>query len=498
MSHYLLRRLLLLPITLFAILLVNFVIINLAPGDPTTVTDVSEQGATRKMGSSASGEGDLRYLQFREFYGLTLPILWNLWPLTTQEQVDEGLWQILHRKRSPSSDEELSFTDWKSLRTHWGDRARFVMPQLLKVMTDSKQPQGMRALASRFFVRGGIRQATLGPNLTLEQQRHNQVLEQNNHFLRQQVIQPEDSQELAQTKVEALVKWFGENRELYQMEPSGWQKVGIFFKETRFFRYMSRALTLDFGTLRNDPNKTVVSEVVKRFKYSLTLSLIPMMITLIVALIFGGIMTMYHNSWLDRGLNMGCLLLYAIPIFVMAPWLIAKVAMHHHFPWSGLPIPLGGFQSSGEVYQQMTSWERLQDIARHLMLPLTAITYGGLAAQSRLARTTFLEVAHQDYVRTAKAKGLNPVTILVKHIGRNGAITMVTAVASSLGVVLGGSLIVETLFDIPGFGKFFYDGVVNRDYNVTLFSAIAGSFLTLVGYLLGDLLYMWLDPRIRL
>ena len=124
--------------------------------------------------------------------------------------------------------------------------------------------------------------------------------------------------------------------------------------------------------------------------------------------------------------------------------------------------------------------------------------YGSLATQTRLARTAVLEVAKQDYVRTAHAKGLPPSTVNIRYIGRNASITIVTAIAGSLGVILGGSLIVETLFEIDGFGKFFYDAVLNRDYNVIMFSAIAGSFLALVGYLVADIAYMLLDPRVSL
>ena len=124
--------------------------------------------------------------------------------------------------------------------------------------------------------------------------------------------------------------------------------------------------------------------------------------------------------------------------------------------------------------------------------------YGSLAAQTRLSRTAVLEVLKQDYVRTAKAKGLSPSKILFKHVGRNASITIVTSIAGSLGVVLGGSLIVETLFEIHGFGKFFYDAIINRDYNVIMFSSFAGSFLSLAGYLMADIAYTILDPRLSL
>jgi len=120
-----------------------------------------------------------------------------------------------------------------------------------------------------------------------------------------------------------------------------------------------------------------------------------------------------------------------------------------------------------------------------------------LAAQARLTKHLVQEISHQEFIQTARAKGLSEWTIAWKHVGRNLAIVLVTSLAGSLGVLLGGSLIVETLFEINGFGRFFYDAILNRDYNVILFSSIAGSFLTLVGYLLADLSYLALDPRVR-
>ena len=274
--------------------------------------------------------------------------------------------------------------------------------------------------------------------------------------------------------------------------------MGIFFFETRFFRYFSRVLTLDFGTLRNDSTKTVISEVTKRFKYSLTLAILPMLITFLLCQFFGFLMAYQHNRWPDYSFNVLFLILYAIPVFVVAPWLIEKVALHGHFPFTDTPIPYSGFTSKESVYENLTSAGRLADVARHIFLPIIAITYGSLAAQSRLSRTAVLEVLRQDYVRTARSKGVKPLSILYKHVGRNAAITIVTAIAGSLGIVLGGSLIVETLFEINGFGKFFYDAVINWDYNVIMFSALAGAFLTLVGYLLADIAYTLLDPRVTL
>jgi len=291
-----------------------------------------------------------------------------------------------------------------------------------------------------------------------------------------------------------LLKWYQQHAERF-VDHHPWK---TFFFETRFVKYFSRILRLDFGTLRNDSNKLVIDEVIKRFKYSLTLSIIPMIITFFLCLFFGFIMAYTQGSFTDQGLNFFFLILCAIPVFIAAPFLIEKIGFNHTFPFTNTPIPLSGFTSSDAIYRTLNSWQRLQDILMHIALPLVAILYGSLAAQARLSRTAVLEVMRQDFVRTAKAKGVPPYTLMTKHVGRNAAITIVTSIAASLGVVLGGSLIVEILFDIGGFGKFFYEAILNRDYNVILFSAIAGAFLTLIGYLLADITYTVLDPRVRL
>lgn len=499
MLNYLIRRLVLLPITLFFIVLVNFVIVNLAPGDPVTVTEVSPEGAAmRRQDQSLAFGSDDRYLQFREFYGLTLPILFNTWPWLTLGDVKQSLWQLVHRKESPDAPEEMTFKEYDAVRIRFGDQARFVMRYLIQIINDPKEPLEMRRMASRFFSRGGTRQAILGPSLSEEEKSFNRQTAQDTLLLRTLVIVPGDTDAVIQKKIQEMNAWYQKNAADGRFSPDTMQKIRIFFFETRFFRYISRVVTFDFGTLRNDSNKTVISEVTKRFKYSLTLAILPMFITFFLCQIFGFTMALKHNRWPDFSLNVVFLVLFAIPVFVVAPFLIEKVALNKTFPFTDIPIPISGFTSPDRIYDQQTSFQRVADVLRHIFLPLVAVMYGSLAAESRLSRTAVLEVLRQDYVRTAWAKGLPGITVLFKHIGRNAAITIVTSLAGSLGVILGGSLIVETLFEINGFGKFFYDAVINRDYNVIMFSALAGSFLTLMGYLAADIAYTLLDPRLTL
>lgn len=497
MIHYIIRRLLLLPLTLFAIILVNFIILNLAPGDPVSRVDISSTGeATRSSDNQTVGENT--YLQFREHYGLTLPVLFNPWPMLSEEKVSKALEQLATHKALPSDREEMPVHSYQSLKTLWGDRAKYIMMILLNKAKDPSSSLEVKKEAARLLIRGGLRQGYVGPSLTDEQKKINRKIATDNTFLESLRIRDRDTPEQIEEKIASIQKWMEANREQTSPNYTFWSKVRIFFFETRFFRYISRIVTLDFGTLRNDSNKTVISEVLKRMKYSLTLAVLPMIGAFILCQVFGMIMAVHQNQWIDISLNVLFLILFAIPIFVVAPFLIEKVALHHHIPFTSIPIPYTGFHSPDEIYQQMTSQKRLMDVILHIFLPLLAIMYGTLAVQARLSRTAVLEVLRQDYVRTAKAKGLSPSNILIKHVGRNAAITIVTSLAASLGVILGGSLIVETVFEINGFGRFFYDSIVNRDYNVVLFSAFAGSLLTLVGYLIADLSYTFLDPRVSL
>lgn len=492
MFDYIVRRLILLPITLLGIILVNFIIINLAPTEPESAEMATEGGGEHSM---AFGNDD-RYLQFREYYGLTLPILLNNWPSISKKEVYKSLWQI-QTHNDWKTHEELSVKDYDDLRVGFGDRARFVMPFLLGVIENDKEDLALRRTALLFFVRGGTRQAFLGPNLSDEQNNFNRKIAQDGYFFQSVLQEPAETKEQMNEIAKTIREWYEKNKAFYHMDPQAGEKIYILFFETRFVHYMSRVLKLDFGTMRNDPTKTVLREVTRRFKYSFTLAILPLFITFVLCLLSGFIMAYYQNQWPDISLNFFYLFLYSIPVFIAAPFLIEKVALYHSFPFTDIPIPISGFSSSDDIYERETPVQKVLDIARHILLPIIAIMYGNLAAQSRLSRTAILEVMRQDFVRTDKAKGLHPFRI-TKHIGRNASITIVTSIAGSLRVVLGGSVIVETLFEINGFGKFFYDGIIDRDYNVIMFSAVVGSLLSLFSYLLADIVYTLLDPRVTL
>ena len=160
------------------------------------------------------------------------------------------------------------------------------------------------------------------------------------------------------------------------------------------------------------------------------------------------------------------------------------------FAW----FPTGGFESADDI--ERTTLERIGDVAWHLALPLIAYTIGSLAALSRYARTGVIDVIRADYIRTARAKGLHEFVVIVKHAVRNGMIPILTLLGGLLPAIIGGSVVIEVIFGIPGMGLYFFDAINLRDYNAVMATLVMGSLLTLLGILVSDLSYAAADPRI--
>jgi peptide/nickel transport system permease protein len=143
-----------------------------------------------------------------------------------------------------------------------------------------------------------------------------------------------------------------------------------------------------------------------------------------------------------------------------------------------------------------TAWEKFTDRAWHLFLPVVLLSYDGFAGLSRYMRSSMLEVLGQDYVQVARAKGLREKTVILKHVLRNSLIPQVTILASILPAMIGGSVIIETIFSIPGLGQLGYESVLARDYPTVLALLTVSAVLTLVGILISDILLSIVDPRI--
>ncbi len=253
--------------------------------------------------------------------------------------------------------------------------------------------------------------------------------------------------------------------------------------------WLRRIVRLDFGRSFAPDNRPVMDKIKERIPVTLSLNLIALLLEFGVALPIGILAAVRRNSLLDKGLTLFVFLGFAMPTFWLA--LLLMYFFGVKLEW----LPISGLHSLGS--NKLTAGAWFLDLAKHLLLPIGVATFGSLAGLSRYIRSTMLEVIGQDYITTARAKGLSERCVILKHALRNALLPVITLLGFSLPGLIGGSVIFETIFAIPGMGQLFFMGVMARDYPLVMGILVIGAGLTLVGNLLADLCYSLADPRIR-
>lgn len=259
----------------------------------------------------------------------------------------------------------------------------------------------------------------------------------------------------------------------------------------QYLLWVKRVLTFDFGNSYKDHRK-VWDKIAERLPVTLQLNIVSILLVYLIAIPFGVYSATHPDTWLDRSLTLLFFFLYSLPSFWVAVLLIMFLGGGDF--WDVFPVY--GISSIGAESWPILPW--LLDRMWHLVLPVICLSYGGLAYLSRLARAELLEVIREDYVRTARAKGLDERIVIFKHAFRNGLLPIVTLLAFLLPAMFGGSIIIESIFSIPGMGQLGFESVLSRDYPVIMAITTISALLTLIGLLLSDILYAALDPRIQL
>ena len=201
--------------------------------------------------------------------------------------------------------------------------------------------------------------------------------------------------------------------------------------------------------------------------------------------------TSFARTLIDRGATVGLFLLYSLPNFWVAMLLIYFLASGHPFEW----FPIYGLNEMGASQWSFQRW--FADRLWHMILPLFCLVYVDWAYISRYMRSDMLETIRQDYIRTANAFGFSSRVVAYKYAFRNSLISLITLIATLLPALLGGSIIIEQIFSIPGMGRLFFDAIAGRDYPVVMGIVTISAVLTLFGLILQDILYAVVDPRIR-
>lgn len=285
-------------------------------------------------------------------------------------------------------------------------------------------------------------------------------------------IQEEFSPKASPEAQEALKKLYGLDKPIHE----------------RYINWLRMVITLDLGKSFVD-GRAVKDKILERLPVTVTLNLLSLLFIFLLAIPIGIYSALKPGSLFDRALTVFVFAGFSVPTFWLA--LLAMIVFGVNL---GL-LPISGIQSIGA--ETLPIHERLLDWAKHLILPVTIMSISGLAGLSRYTRSSMLEVLRQDYIRTARAKGLPERVVIIRHALRNALLPIVTILGLAIPGLIGGSVIFESIFSIPGMGQLFYASAMARDYPTIMGILIIGAFLTLIGNLLADISYFLVDPRIR-
>ncbi len=250
----------------------------------------------------------------------------------------------------------------------------------------------------------------------------------------------------------------------------------------RYANWFFSAVQGDFGYSRIH-NRPTLEILAPRLTNTAWLMLASLLFSLTIALPIGIYSALHPYSKTDYLVNFLALGGISIPVFWLALMLIVVFSVY--FGW----LPAGGMHTVGE--------SGLTDTLRHMVLPVVTLSIASIGSLTRYVRSAMIEVLRNDYIRTARAKGMSQSTIVFKHALRNAMIPVVTVIALSFGTLFSGALITETMFSYLGMGKLIYDSIIGNDFNMALVSLLFATALVLASNLLADLIYAWLDPRIH-
>ena len=270
-------------------------------------------------------------------------------------------------------------------------------------------------------------------------------------------------------------------REMYGLD----QPIAV-----QYWNWLGRLARLDFGRSFAPDGRPVLHKIGERLPVTLMLNIVELLIIVALAIPIGMASATRQYSLFDKVTTVFVFVGFATPDFWLA--LLLMILFGVELGW----LPISGLRSLNWEY--MSGWRQHWDFLSHLVLPILVATFGGLAGFSRYMRQSMLEVIRQDYIQSARAKGLSERVVIGKHALRNAMLPLVTILGLSLPGLIGGSVIVESIFAIPGMGQLMVQAVFERDYPVIMGNLVIVAVITLVANLLADIAYGVVDPRIRL
>lgn len=480
MSTYLVKRLLLMIPTLIGISLIIFILMVAAPGRPGDKGQAFGEINATTDPTKEKSKGESQRL-FRRQFALDRPVLWNGWTSLADDHVRTTV------ETAAADQEAVGIKAKREAKERLEDWGYYAVPALVRILDTTEADAQSRILYWLRFSATRLPVQPYGRVLDEETVRRNAAWVAENAELAKWGFLPNDPP-VRRAEVLSLWKgWYAKNRARWEW--SGLEKARIGLTDTQFGTYWGNLLRLDFG-VSHVHKRPVLALIAERIPITVSLAALSILIAYLLAIPLGILSAVRPYTLDDRIVSTGLFFLYSLPSFFVGTLLLRAFTVGD--PWDLFP----NSSWRGEGAARLNTWEQLRDVIWHVTLPLVVMTYGGLAALSRFARTGMLDVIRSDFVRTARAKGLSESAVVLRHAARNGMMPVVTLLGGVLPGLIGGSIIVEYIFNIQGMGLLTIEAINNRDYNVVMGEALIVAALTLVGILISDVLYAVLDPRI--
>ena len=489
MFKYALKRILTFIPMLIAISLLSFVISINAPGDP--VERLSKAAGSEGSAEQQSGASKKIKQELRKKLGLDLPIFYFS---ITDLAASDTLYKV-QDKYQKANLEALTHQsgNWEAVSEYYLSlldlqKAHQIIDAKEIVLNDtSLSLNRVNEAANQFgFEIGSLLETSDETLVPLKFEKMNGLLQ--NHIFLSNLKTPlsnvTKSREILFTNATRwktyipTISWYGgKNQYHLWLLGNGKDRKGL--------------LRGDFGISYID-SQPIESKIWQKVGISFSLSIISIFFAYLISIPIGIYSAYKKDSAADKGMSLVLFVLYSMPSFFVATLLLLQFANPDNLSW----FPVSGIQDPTIFDPNWSLWMKLKHRMPFLILPIITYTYGSFAFLSRIMRVGMIDVVSQDYIRTARAKGLGEGKVILKHALRNSLLPVITVFAAIFPMAIGGSIIIEVIFSIPGMGVEVLNSILNYDYPMIITVFTLSGFLTMIGYLVADLLYAVVDPRI--
>ncbi len=468
MFRYLLKRILLFVPTLLLISLLAFGLSKVAPGDPVeSVNKKSDNDGTYLK------DRERVYKETARLLGLDKPVFY--FSLSAAAYPDT-LYRILERDRRKAMRQLIAqHGNWTQIAAYQANIRSF--ENFLQELPDTVPFENLSRLRSntrQLYFQYKDPQITGTIDTLINLAKQDSAL---THLSLQQIQDIKNGYEKVKT---AATRW-----KLYvpDFKWYGW--------DNQYQNWFGKFLRGDFGISYMD-GRPVASKMNDALFWTLIMNGLAIFFAYLLSIPLGVFSAVRRNSWQDRFITVLLFLLHSLPVF----WIATLLLIFFTTPEYGMYIFPNPARGMGDLPEHPSAWDILAERVPRLILPVFCLTYNSLAFISRQMRGGMLDVLKQDYIRTARAKGLGEKKVVWKHAFRNALFPIITLFASVFPAALAGSVVIEVIFNVPGMGQLTVEAIRTNDFPVVYTVLMLSSVLIMLGLLIADILYGWLDPRV--